>query len=91
MVNQHQKCQACTKELLVMATIASQRLRVQLALISMTVNLSLPMEEMAFNWKVGNALPGELQRLRIDDVADDVSVILFKLLHRAPQPPRLWL
>jgi len=72
-----------------MEMIAFQRQPVQLALLSLTVSLSRPMVEMAFKWRVGSALPGALQRLPTDAEADVVAVILSRLLHHVPQPPRL--
>jgi len=74
-----------------MVMIAFQRQPVQLALLSLTVNLCLPIVEMAFKWRVGNALPGGLQHLRTDAEADVVLVILSRPLRHVPQPLRLWL
>jgi hypothetical protein len=75
MVNQCQTYRLSKKELLAMVMIAFQRQFVQVALISFAVRLSLPIVEMAFNWKMQNALPEELQHLRIGVEADAGIVI----------------
>jgi len=79
------------KEQLVMVMIAFQRQPVQWALPLSTVSRSLPMQGMAFKWRAESALPGELQRLRIDAEADVALITLSRPLHHVRQPLPLWL